>query len=101
MAFKKSQVKYDEISPNGSMLAKVRRKKRIQRIPGDFFRSRVALGYLYKVADLSSRHFRKQSATDGTKPDLNIGETRVWPLDSGPNLQPCCHVFRNIPGSVP
>ena len=28
-------------------------------------------------------------ATDGTKPDLNIGETRVWRLDSGPNLQPC------------
>ena len=42
-----------------------------------------------KVADLSSKNiFRKQSATDGTKPDLNIGETRVWRLDSGPNLQP-------------
>ena len=24
------------------------------------------------------------NATDGTKPDLNIGETRVWRLDSGP-----------------
>ena len=38
--------------------------------------------------DLSPIHFRKQSVTDGTKPDLNIGETRVWRLDSGPNLQP-------------
>ena len=26
-------------------------------------------------------HFRKQSATDGTKLDLNIGETRLWRLD--------------------
>ena len=32
--------------------------------------------------------FRKHSATDGTELDLNIGETRVWRLDSGPNLQP-------------
>ena len=40
-----------------------------------------------KVADLSPIHFRKQAATDGTKLDLNIGETRVWRLDSGPNLQ--------------
>ena len=24
--------------------------------------------------------------------DLNIGETRVWRLDSGPNLQPCLRV---------
>ena len=30
--------------------------------------------------------FQKHSATDGR--DLNIGETRVWRLDSGPNLQP-------------
>ena len=28
-------------------------------------------------------------ATDGTKMDLNIGETRVWRLDSGPSPQPC------------
>ena len=41
-----------------------------------------------KVADLSPIYFRKQSATDGTKKDLNIRETRVWRLDSGPNLQP-------------
>ena len=33
-----------------------------------------------KVADLSPLHFRKQAATDGTKLDLNIGETRVWRL---------------------
>jgi len=26
-----------------------------------------------KVADLSPIHFRKQAATDSTKPDLNIG----------------------------
>ena len=38
---------------------------------------------------MSAIHFRKQAATDGTKLDLNIGETRVWRLDSGPNLQPC------------
>ena len=24
-----------------------------------------------------------------SKTDLNIGESRVWRLDSGPNLQPC------------
>ena len=41
-----------------------------------------------KVADLSPIHFRKRSATDGTKLDLIIGETRVWRRDSGPNLQP-------------
>ncbi len=42
-----------------------------------------------KVADLSPRHFRKQSATDGTKLDINIGDTRVWRLGFfGPNLQP-------------
>ena len=35
----------------------------------------------FKVADLFPTRFRKQSATDGTKLDLNIG-------DSGPNLQP-------------
>ena len=29
---------------------------------------------------------QKQAATDGR--DLNIGETRVWRLDSGRNLQP-------------
>ena len=42
---------------------------------------------LDKLADLSPIHFRKTSATDGTKPDLNIGET--WGLarldESGPN----------------
>ena len=32
-------------------------------------------------------HFRKLSATDGTKPDLNIGETRLWRLDSRLSLQ--------------
>ena len=37
----------------------------------------------------SEKHFRKLSATDGTKKDLNIGETRVWRIDSGPNPQPC------------
>ena len=41
-----------------------------------------------KVADLSRVHFWKQSGTDGTKPHLNIGESEVWWLDSGPNLQP-------------
>ena len=45
--------------------------------------------WVYKVADLAPIHFRKQSATDGTKPDLNMGETSVWRHDSGPNLQPC------------
>ena len=29
-----------------------------------------------------------KETTNGTKKDLNIGETRVWRLDSGPNLQP-------------
>ena len=43
-----------------------------------------------EVADLSPKNiFRKQSATDGFSGYLNIGETRVWRLDSGPNLQPC------------
>ena len=32
-------------------------------------------------------HFRTHSATDGIKLDLNIGQTRVWRLDSGSNLQ--------------
>ena len=43
-----------------------------------------------KVADLSPKNIfgNKQSATDGTTMDLNIGETRVWRLDSRPNLQP-------------
>ena len=36
-----------------------------------------------KVADLSPIHFRKQSARDGFSGDLNIGEARVWRLDSG------------------
>ena len=34
--------------------------------------------FFYEVADLSPIHLRKQTATDGTKLDLNIGETRVW-----------------------
>ena len=38
---------------------------------------------------IPEKHVRKQSATDGFSGDLNIGETRVWRLDSGPNLQPC------------
>ena len=47
----------------------------------------------FKVADLSPKNiFGNKAATDGTKLDLNrvfsIGETRVWRLDSGPNLQP-------------
>ena len=33
-----------------------------------------------KIADLSPIHFRKQAATDGTKLDINIGDTRVWRL---------------------
>ncbi len=41
-----------------------------------------------KVADLSLIHFRKQSATDGTKPDLTIGETRVWRLEKPGYGQP-------------
>ncbi len=28
-------------------------------------------------------HFRKHSATDGTKPDLNIGETQGFALIQG------------------
>ena len=33
------------------------------------------------------QHFRKQTATDGTKLDLNVGETtRVWRRKNGPNL---------------
>ena len=31
--------------------------------------------YLFKVANLSPIHFRKLSATDGTKLDLNIGDS--------------------------
>lgn len=39
----------------------------------------------YKVADSSSLiHLRKQATPDGAKMDLNVGETRVWWLDSGP-----------------
>ena len=50
----------------------------------------------YKVADLSPIHFRKQSATDDTPTDLNIGNSRVWRLNlNGPNLQPC---YRDQPG---
>ena len=49
-----------------------------------------------KVADLSPIHFRKRSATDGTKLDLNIGESRVWRLDSGPNLQPWTVLYCNV-----
>ena len=45
-------------------------------------------GFNNKAADLSRVHFRKQAGTDGTKPHLNIGESEVWWLDSGPNLQP-------------
>ena len=43
----------------------------------------IALNHLYKlkVADLSPIHLRKLSATDGTKLDLNIGESIVWRLD--------------------
>ena len=37
--------------------------------------------------------FGNKAARDGTTPDLNIGETRVWRLDSGPNLQPCFSVL--------
>ena len=51
-----------------------------------------------KVADLSPKHLRKQSATDGTKKDLNIAETRVWRLDSGPNLQPWLSVLEIVGG---
>ena len=42
-----------------------------------------------KVAYLSPLYIFGNKATDGTKLDLNIGDTRVWRLDSGPNLQPC------------
>ena len=47
----------------------------------------------FKVVDLCPKNiFGNYAATDGTKLDLNrvfsIGETRVWRLDSGPNLQP-------------
>ena len=52
-----------------------------------------------EVADLS-QHFRKRAATDGR--DLNVGETRVWRLDSGPNLQPyirgVCFMIRVVEG---
>ena len=34
------------------------------------------------------RFSETSKATDDTKPDLNIGETRVWRFDSGLNLQP-------------
>ena len=46
------------------------------------------------VADLSPINiFRIKAATDDTKPDLNIGETRVWRLD----LQPCDYIsYPNI-----
>ena len=48
-----------------------------------------------KVADLSPIYTCSETnkATDGTKLDLNIGETRVWWLDSGLDLQPwkCTH----------
>ena len=35
------------------------------------------------IADLSPK-----TDSDDIKLDVNIGETRVWRLDSGPNLQP-------------
>ena len=42
----------------------------------------------HKVADLSL-HVRKQAKPQMVPMmDLNIDETRVWRLDSGPNLQP-------------
>ena len=34
------------------------------------------------------KHFLGTQPQDGISTDLNIGETRVWRLDSGPNLQP-------------
>ena len=57
------------------------------------------LWYIFKIADLSPIHFRKQSATDGTKPDLNIGETKVWRLDSGPNLILETYIFLLLNGT--
>ena len=45
---------------------------------------------MFKVADLSPVHFRKQTATDGTKLDLNIGfhQGLAALIQGPPNLQP-------------
>ena len=44
---------------------------------------------LNKVADLSHTFLETKPPPDDIKQlDLNIDETRVWRLDSGPNLQP-------------
>lgn len=44
-----------------------------------------------KVADVSpKKHVRNLSTTDGTKPDLNIVETRLWRLDSEPKSIQLC-----------
>ena len=60
-------------------------------------------GLYFEVADLSPKNIfgNKQAATDGTDWDLNIGETRVWRLDSGPNLQPCsCETMASCYGDL-
>ena len=53
---------------------------------------RTRMHYCAKVADLSL-HFRKQSATDGMGSNIS----RVWRLDSGPNLQPCVPLLLKPP----
>ena len=46
-------------------------------------------GFKFKVADLSPIHFRKLSATDGTKLDLNIGVSPgVWLCIYNPEVDP-------------
>ena len=40
----------------------------------------------HKVADLSPKHLGKQSATNDTKLDVNIGVAPGFGVDSGPNL---------------
>ena len=46
------------------------------------------LTYIFKVADLSPKNIFGNKPPQMVPMHLNIGETRAWRLDSGPNLQP-------------
>ena len=55
----------------------------------------------FKVADLSPKNIFGNYPPQMVPTNLNIGETRVWRLDSGPNLQPChSFVFSTISTSM-
>lgn len=58
---------------------------------------------MYKVADLSPTHFRKQSYSRHRwyQARSKILVSRVWGLDSGPNLQPFMLAEYTYTGLVP